>query len=142
MKIPITHIVNRSIENNVMPDDFKLARVCPLYKQKGSKNNAYNYRPVSTLTVTSKVLERAVYIQLEEYLTSKTVLFEFQSAFRGHYFTDTCLIYIFDYIKSQIYQGNYVSMHMVLLNLQKVFDTVDHGILCVKLSAMGIESMS
>ena len=61
---PITHIINLSIEQNVVPNDLKSARVIPLFK----KNNRYevgNYRPVSVLSVVSKILEKAVYTQLE-----------------------------------------------------------------------------
>ena len=37
LKTPITYTVNLSIQSNVVPDDFKLARVCPLYNKKVAK---------------------------------------------------------------------------------------------------------
>ena len=49
---------------------------------------------------------------------------------------DTCLIDLTDNIRANIANGNYVGM--VLLDLQKAIDTVDHDILCQKLEAMGI----
>ncbi len=54
------------------------------------------------------------------------------------YSTDTCLIHLTDHIRVQMAKGNYTGM--VLLDLQKAFDTVDHNILCSKLEAMGIGS--
>ena len=67
---PIVHIINLSIEQNVVPNDLKNARVVPLLK-KNKRSEVGNYRPVSVLFVVSKNLERAVYTQLEEYLVKK-----------------------------------------------------------------------
>ena len=41
-----------------------------------------------------------------------------------------------DYIHKSISEGDYVGM--VLLDLQKAFDTVDHNVLCKKLKLMGV----
>ena len=127
-----------SIDSNTVPDDFKSARVTPLYKKNG-RHSVGNYRPVSILSVASIFLEKAVYIQLEQYLTQNNLLYDFQSGFRSGYSTDTCLTYLTDYIKSQLSIGNYTGM--ILIDLQKAFDTVDHTILCAKLKNMGIQSV-
>ena len=79
---PIVHIINLSIEQNVVPNNSKNARVVPLFK-KNKRSEVGNYRPVSVLSVVSKILERAVYTQLEEYLVDKKLLFDFQSGFRS-----------------------------------------------------------
>ncbi len=134
---PIAHIVNLSI-TSVVPDAFKCARVKPLFK-KCSRLEVGNYRPVSILSITSKILERAVYTQLEYYLCENRLLYDLQSGFRGNYSTDSCLIYLQDRIRSQTALGLYTGM--VLLDLQKAFDTVDHAILCQKLQAIGMESV-
>jgi len=138
LKDQLTHIVNVSITTNVVPKEFKSARVRPLFK-KSSRSDVGNYRPVSILCVTSKLLEKAVYIQLESYLKEKNILYDFQSGFRGAFSTDTCLIHLTDYIRNQMSVGNYTGL--VLLDLQKAFDTVDHVILCKKLRAMGVTSV-
>ena len=109
---------------------MKFARVKPLFK-KNSRSDVGNYRPVSILSVVSKILEKAVYKQLEMYLSGNNLIYSLQSGFRGSYSTDTCLIYLTDYIRSQMAADNYTGM--VLLDLQKALDTVDHDILCNKL---------
>ncbi len=68
------------------------------------------------------------------------ILCEFQSSFRGIHSTETCLNRLKDHIRVQMAKGNYTGM--VLLNSQKAFDTVDHNILCNKLEAMGIGSLT
>ena len=134
---PVTHIVNLSISSEVFPSIFKKARVKPLFK-KGSRLDVGNYRPVSILPVLSKVFERAVNDQLNTYLSRRGLLYNFQSGFRKGYSTDTCLMNLNDYIKTQTSNGNYTGM--ILIDLQKAFDCVDHSLLVKKLSAMGIAS--
>ena len=104
LKIPITFIVNLSITSGTVPDDMKVARVKPLYK-KNSPLEVGNYRPVSILSIVSKILERSVYSQLSEFLDSNNLLFEYQSEFRSKFSTDTCLIHLLDYIKGNSAKG-------------------------------------
>ena len=69
-KKPIVHIITLSIEKNIIPKDLKNARVVPLFK-KNKRSEVGNYRPVSVLSVVSKILEMAVNTQLEDYLVKK-----------------------------------------------------------------------
>ena len=98
-----------------------------------------NYRPVSVLSVVSKILEKAVYVQLEGYLVNNNLLHEFQSGLRSKFSTDTCLSYLTDFIKHVTSNGLYNGM--IMLDFQKAFDTADHLILCEKLRAMGVGSV-
>lgn len=123
---PITYIVNLSLTSGIVPDEMKTARVCPIFK-KNSRLEVGNYRPVSILVVVSKIVERSVYSQFEKYLVENNLLYNLQSGFRSSYSTDTCLIQLLDHIKNESSKGLYTGM--IMLDLQKAFDMVDHLIL-------------
>ena len=50
------HIFNLSLNNGIVPYDWKLARITPLYKGKGNKNEMCNYRPISVISHVPKIL--------------------------------------------------------------------------------------
>ena len=79
---PITHIVNLSIQTGIVPHPLKNARVVPLFKQN-KRSNVSNYRPASVLSVVSKILKKAVYVQLEGYLVKNNLIYELLLGFRS-----------------------------------------------------------
>ena len=86
-----------------------------------------------------KFLKKLFLPRFDSYLRENNILYDYQSGFRNSFSTDTCLIHLTDYIQNQVSKGKYTGL--ILLDLQKAFDTVDHDILCRKLGAMGIDSV-
>ena len=131
---PITDLVNLSISLSLFPDDCKIAKLKPLYK-KEAKTKPKNYRPISLLPLLSKIIERIIHNQTQEFLDKNNILYKYQSGFRKHHSTDTCLSYLTDKVKIGFEEG--LLTVMVLIDLQKAFDTIDHSILLEKMSCLG-----
>ena len=73
----VTFLVNLSLSTGIVPCDWKMARVVPLYKS-GGHASMDNYRPISILPVMSKIMEKAVNVQLQRYLQRFDLLSPFQ----------------------------------------------------------------
>ena len=58
--ITLCNIFNNSLSSGLFPDDWKCARVTPLFKQ-GERTDVNNYRPISVISIIAKVFERIVY---------------------------------------------------------------------------------
>jgi hypothetical protein len=132
----ITHLINLSIRNKCVPTCVKKAKVTPLHK-KGSKLEVGNYRPISILNAISKIIEKAVHLQVNNHCKKYNLYYPLQSGFRTSHSTDTCLIGFHDFIRSEIESGNYVGI--VMIDVQKAFDSVNHNLLCQKIKLAGIE---
>ena len=87
---PICDIINLSIKLSTFPDKCKIAKLAPLFK-KGSKTDPKSYRPISLLPLISKLIEKAIYIQTQEYLDKNGLIYKFQSGFRKKFSTGSCL---------------------------------------------------
>ena len=128
---PINDLCNLSILLSSFPDDCKIAKLKPLYK-KEAKTKPKNYRPISLLPLISKVIEKVILNQTQNFLDTNMILYSYQSGFRKHYSTDTCLSYLADKVRTGFEKG--LLTGMVLIDLQKAFDTIDHGILLDKMN--------
>ena len=85
----MTKVINMSIDNNCYPDDLKLAEVSKVFKKKDDLDKE-NYRPVSVLTNVSKVFERIIYQQIEDFMKDK--LSNLLTGFRKNHSTQHCLM--------------------------------------------------
>ena len=131
---PITQICNLSIKYSIFPTDCQIAKLKPLFK-KGSTTLPKNYRPISLLPLISKIFEKVIHDQTQAFLDENKILFKFQSGFRQNFSTDSCLSYLNNKITTGFESGLHTGM--ILIDLQKAFDTINHDILINKMEFLG-----
>lgn len=95
-----------------------------------------NDRPISVLPIVSKILERAVQIQLKEHMEENDLFSPYQFAFRHHHSTEAAVTYLTDRIRRNMDGG--LLTGAVFLDFRKAFDTIDHQKLLEKLPSFGI----
>jgi len=136
---PLKHIVNLSIESGIFPELFKISKVVPLFKS-GAKNVKSNYRPISLLSVVSKIIEKCVKIQLQLFLENNSLLSEKQYGFRKGKNTADPLFAINKSIIESV--NNNKKALMVFIDLAKAFDSIDRNSLLKKLECIGVRGVA
>ena len=96
-----------------------------------------NFRPVSLLPIPSKILERAIFLQLIDYLETNDLLHPCHHGFRAKHNTSTALLQMVD-IWLEALEDDEVSA-VVMLDMSAAFDVVDHRILLDKLHLFGLD---
>ena len=136
----ITILFNSSLAIGAFPTAWKKANVVAIYKKKGLKTAAENYRPISILPILARLLERAVATQLQLYCDTNIIIPIQQFGFRKNSSCELALLAALDTWLHDVSLGKLVGA--LLLDLSKAFDSVPHQLLCKDLEHIGCDSNS
>lgn len=133
---PLALIFSKSLEQGIVPDDWRIANVTPIFK-KGSKSQASNYRPISLTSVVGKLLETILRDKIVDFLEVNNLIRDSQHGFRSK---RSCLTNLIDFYHNlfNIYNDT-KSLDIIYLDFKKAFDKIPHQKLMNKVKMIGID---
>ena len=136
----LSYILSKFFKNclkeSCFPDCWKVSSVVPLFKNVGERSTAKNHRPVSLLSVVSKVFEKLVNNRIVDHLEKCGLFSDFQDGFRSSLSTADLLTVVSDRIPRAFNRSG--ATRAVALDISKAFDRVWHARLLHKLKSYGI----
>ena len=130
----LTNILNDCLKENRFPNLMKVAEISPVFK-KLSNTSKDNYRPISTLSNFAKLFESIIYSQLNDYMENK--FSKYLTGFRKNHNTQNSLLRMIESRKAKFNNGSKVGV--IIMDLSKVFDSLNHDLLLTKLEAYGLD---
>ena len=80
------YIITKSLKDGVFPENLKHAIVTPVLKNKNADTETFkNYQPISNLSFVSKLLEKTVLCQLNNFLFLNILYSIYQSGYRTNH---------------------------------------------------------
>ena len=132
----LAKLFNNCLKESCFPDCWKVSSVVPVFKNVGERSTAKNYRPVSLLSVVSKVFEKLVNNRIIDHLEKCGLFSDFQYGFRSSQSTADLLTVVSDRIARAF--NRFGATRAVALDTSKAFDKVWHAGLLHKLKSHGI----
>ena len=121
---PLFLILKSSLKLGKIPSAWKLASITPIYRNKGDKQCAENFRPVSLTSIACKLMESIIRDAMLNFLKYNGSLSNKQFGFRGGRSTVIQLLQIMDKWTEILDRGEVIDV--VYCDFQKAFDTVQH----------------
>ena len=132
---PLAEIFNSSLSEGVVPLDWRIANVTPIYK-KGSRQDPGNYRPISLTSQIGKLLESIIRDSMVTHLKARKLIGSTQHGFTQKRSCLTNLLEFMEIITKHVDNGHPVDV--IYLDFQKASDKVPHVRLIKKVKAQRI----
>ena len=124
----LLRLCNLSFSKGVFPSGLKVGCITPLLKKPGMDvAEVGNYRPITSLSTFSKILERLAQEQLRPIIVGSDFFPGRQSAYRAAHSTESALLMVTSDIRDAMDRGS--ATCLLSLDISAAFDALDHSIL-------------
>ena len=123
ISILLATVFNLSLEEGIVPLEWKEANIIPLFK-KGSRNKSKNNRPVSLTSVICKLLERLSKDHLVDFLVKNKLINPSHHGFLKARSCLTNMLCFLEDVTKWVDEGS--PLDIIYLDLKKAFDKVPH----------------
>ena len=107
----------------------------PLHKE-GDLNDVSNYRPITSLSVFSKLFEKLVHKRMTSFISRYNLIKPNQFGFQKNKCTSDAILEFLEHVNDSFNENMYY--HAMFLDFSIAFDTICHDILLKKLDHMGV----
>ena len=132
----LAELFNKCLKESCFPDCWKVSLVVPVFKNVGERSTAKNYRPVSLLSVVSKVFEKLVNNRIVDHLEKCGLFSDFQYGFRSSQSNAELLTVICDRTSRAFNRSG--TTRTAALDISKGFNRIWHAGIFHKLKYYGI----
>ena len=118
-------LFNLVLNTGLIPSEWNVGFIIPLYKNKGMANDPNNYRGITLLSSIGKLFTSIINTRLTDFINNIGLLGEDQAGFRAgysttdHIFTLSCII--------DIYLQNKKRVYCAFVDYKKAFDLVNRS---------------
>ena len=112
------------VRRRPMPDEWRKTVSILLYKNKGSREDVGNYRPIALIQVVRKIYSSIVHRRLEQFLETNDVLSSAQMGFRRDRGTAHKLVGV--YAAVAIAKERKKPLHMICIDFKQAFPSTEH----------------
>ncbi len=130
MTTPLVHYFNLILDSGIIPSDWTLGIIIPIFKKKGSINDPDNYHGITLLSCIGKFFTLLINTRHTKFMDDTNLMEEEQAGFRSQYptldhiFTLHCII--------DLYTRKWKNLYCAFVDFRKAFDTVDRCLRALK----------
>ena len=140
MRSALVRLFNLILNSGIVPTEWCISLIQPLYKNKGSKLDANNYRGISLISCVGKVFTQLINRRLENFIHQNDILGQEQAGFRSFFSTSDhifVLNIIIDLYLNKIKKKS-KRLYCAFIDYEKAFDLIDRTLLFTKLISYNI----